>query len=135
MNSENLGMYAALDDLVQLIKDELSVGYDIQIDKIWEEKSVGFVDDRRDRILIYPKNERIQPFGLYGCDWLHTTDLAIEIRSFGDELKLSAIVNNISKVIKSNIRRPNFVDIMMTGSLTENDKMRNMFKQIGRAHV
>ena len=130
VDNKNLGMYSALDDLVQMLKDEFSVGYDIQIDKIWEEKSVGFIDDRRDRILIYPRNERIEPFGLYGCDWLHTTDLAIEIRSYGNLEKLSNIINEISRIIKTNIRRPNFIDIMVTASLTENDKMRNMFKHI-----
>lgn len=129
-DNKNLGMYSALDDLVQLIKDETATGYDIQIDKIWQEKSVGFVDDRRDRILIYPKNELVQPFGLYGCDWLHTTDLVIEVRSYGDEAKLANIINDISRVIKTNIRRDNFIDLMITGSLTENDKMRNMFKHL-----
>lgn len=129
-DNKNLGMYSALDDLVQLIKDETATGYDIQIDKIWQEKSVGFVDDRRDRILIYPKNELVQPFGLYGCDWLHTTDLVIEVRSYGDEAKLVNIINDISRVIKTNIRRDNFIDLMITGSLTENDKMRNMFKHL-----
>jgi hypothetical protein len=130
VDNRNMGMYSALDDLVQLIKDEMTNGYDVQVDKIWEQKSVGFIDDRRDRILVYPKNEDVKPFGLYGCDWLHITDLNVEIRSYGDQERLSNIINDISKIIKTNIRRDNFIDIMITGSITESDKMRNMFKHI-----
>lgn len=120
--------YTALEDLETLIKDNDSTGYDLQIEKMWEAKTVGFIDDRRDRILIYPKQEGISPFSLYAQDWLHQIELVIEVRSYGDLERVSNIVNNIMNTLKSNVRRPSFIDVLITGSLQENDTMRNMFK-------
>ena len=122
--------YTALNDLVSLIKDNDTTGYETDIEIIWQEKSVGFMDDRRDRILIYPRNEGVKPFSLHAEDWIHTIELIIEIRSYGDQERVSNIVNNVLGTLKNNVRLPNFIDLLVTGTLSENDTMRNMYKHM-----
>ena len=46
-------IYTALNDMVSMLKDNWTDGQIQNIKAIWEEKSAGFIDDRRDMILVY----------------------------------------------------------------------------------
>ena len=51
--------YDAVDIIKDLIKTKWSSIRPPTVSAIWEKRSVGFVDDRKDQLIIYPK---IAPF-------------------------------------------------------------------------
>ena len=51
-----IAIYDTLDDIINLINDNWSLGYMPILTKSYDQKATGFVDARRDLILIYPKN-------------------------------------------------------------------------------
>ena len=126
-------IYTALNDMVSMLTSEWADGQVPNIKAIWEEKSAGFIDDRRDMILVYPKNESIEYFGLYGSDFLHVVDIAIEARSYMDQEKIDNVNKEILRIIKTNIRRTGFIDLLVVSTISQNDQLRNMFKHVVNA--
>ena len=126
-------IYTALNDMVSMLKDNWTDGQKPNIKAIWEEKSAGFIDDRRDMILVYPKNESIEYFGLYGSDFLHVVDIAIEARSYMNQEKIDNVNKEILRIIKENIRRTGFIDLLVISTISQNDQLRNMFKHVVNA--
>ena len=126
-------IYTALNDMVSMLKSEWADGQVPNIKAIWEEKSAGFIDDRRDMILVYPKNESIEYFGLYGSDFLHVVDIAIEARSYMNQEKIDNVNKEILRIIKANIRRTGFIDLLVVSTISQNDQLRNMFKHVVNA--
>ena len=126
-------IYTALNDMVSMLKDNWTDGQTPNIKAIWEEKSAGFIDDRRDMILVYPKNESIEYFGLYGSDFLHVVDIAIEARSYMNQEKIDNVNKEILRIIKENIRRTGFIDLLVISTISQNDQLRNMFKHVVNA--
>ena len=121
--------YEALEDCITMIKDGWTAGTQLpNIKALWKEKSAGFIDDRRDMVLVYPRRENIQYFGLYGQDFLHTLVLVIDVRSYGEQEKVDQTVTEILRILKANIRRTGFVDIIVKNSLSQSDNLRNMYK-------
>ena len=127
-------MYDALEDMRSLIKDKWGitsiVGDSPEVKVIWEKKVVGFADYTRDTILLQPKRERIDYFGLYGSDFLHHVDIQIEIWTYMNQTRLDNMVKEVTKIIKDNIRRTDFVDLMITGSISASDTYRNIWKHV-----
>jgi len=121
--------YDALEDCIAMIKDDWAVGTQLpNVKALWKEKAAGFIDDRRDMVLIYPRKERIDYFGLYGSDFLHTAVLVIDVRSYGEQEKVDQTVEEILRILKANIRRTGFVDVLVKGSESQSDNLRNMYK-------
>ena len=121
--------YDAMEDCITMLKDGWTAGTQLpDIKALWKEKSAGFIDDRRDMILVYPRRERIEYFGLYGSDFLHTLLLVVDIRSYGEQNKLNQTVTEILRILKANVRRTGFVDVIVKNSTSQSDNLRNMFK-------
>ena len=121
--------YDAMEDCITMLKDGWTAGTQLpDIKALWKEKSAGFIDDRRDMILVYPRRERIEYFGLYGSDFLHTLLLVVDIRSYGEQDKLNQTVTEILRILKANVRRTGFVDVIVKNSTSQSDNLRNMFK-------
>ena len=121
--------YEALEDCIVMIKDGWTAGTQLPpIKALWKEKSAGFMDARRDMILVYPRRENIEYFGLFGQDFLHTLILVIDVRSYGEQEKVDQSVAEILRILKANIRRAGFVDVIVKNSLSMSDNLRNMFK-------
>lgn len=121
--------YDAMEDCIVMLKDGWTAGTQLpDIKALWKEKSAGFIDDRRDMILVYPRKERIEYFGLYGSDFLHTLLLVVDIRSYGEQDKLNQTVTEILRILKANIRRTGFVDVIVKNSTSQSDNLRNMYK-------
>ena len=97
--------YDAVEDLKVLLKDNWTYGQLPVIEVVWKVKSVGFVDDRRDKIVIIPKNEKIDYFSLYGTDFLHTLPISVEVRSYGEQDKTSEVVNEVLRILKANLKK------------------------------
>ena len=127
-------MYDSLEDMRTLLKDKWGVtsivGDTPEIKVIWERKVVGFADYTRDTILLQPKRENIEYFGLYGSDFLHHVDIQIEIWTYMNQTRLDNMVKEVTKIIKDNIRRDNFVDLMLTASVSSSETYRNIWKHI-----
>ena len=123
-------IYTALNDMVSMLKTEWTDGQTPDIKALWEEKSAGFIDDRRDLILVYPKNEAVEYFGLYGSDFLHLIDITIEVRSYQNQEKMDNVNKEILRIIKTNIRRTGFIDLLVRSTISQNDQLRNMFKHV-----
>jgi len=127
-------MYDSLEDMRTLLKDKWGVtsivGDTPEIKVIWERKVVGFADYTRDTILLQPKRENIEYFGLYGSDFLHHVDIQIEIWTYMNQTRLNNMVKEVTKIIKDNIRRDNFVDLMLTASVSSSETYRNIWKHI-----
>jgi len=126
--------YDAMEDCITMLKDGWTAGTQLpDVKALWKEKSAGFIDDRRDMILVYPRRERIEYFGLYGSDFLHHVDIQIECWTYMSQNRLNNLVKEVTKIIKDNIRRTNFVDLMITGSLSQSDTYRNIWKHVLQA--
>jgi len=129
-----ISVYNAVDDLISLINDEWGkagdVGQTPRLEKVWEEKKVGFVDDRRDIVVIEPVDEDVKYFGLYGVDHLHSPLIKIDIRSYQDSIRHNDIVSEISRIIKSQIRRTGYVDLRIMSSKSLNSLYRNLFRHV-----
>ena len=127
-------MYDALEDMQALLKDKWGItdtsGDVPNIDVVWERKVVGLADYTRDTILLTPKKEKIDYFGLYGSDFLHHVDIQIDIWSYMNQDRLNNLVKETAKIIKDNIRRANFVDLLLTGSISASDTYRNIWKHV-----
>ena len=127
-------MYDALDDMQTLLKDKWgsssNAGSFPEVEIVWERKVVGLGDYTRDTILLTPKRENVEYFGLYGSDFLHHVDIQIEIWSYMNQDRLNNMVKEFTKIIKDNIRRTDFVDLMITGSLSASETYRNIWKHI-----
>ena len=123
--------YEALEDCIVMIKDGWTAGTQLpNIKALWKEKSAGFMDDRRDMVLVYPRRENIDYFGLYGSDFLHHVDIQIECWTYMNQDRLDDLVKEVTKIIKNNIRRTDFVDLMITGSISASDTYRNIWKHV-----
>tara|TARA_B100001750_G_C15508102_1_gene601762 strand:- start:1965 stop:2378 length:414 start_codon:yes stop_codon:yes gene_type:complete len=123
-----IAIYDSLDDMESLLADNWTIGSTPMITKSYEQKAVGFVDSRRDNILIYPRKENVQYWGLYGTDHLSEVDVAIEVRTYQNQDHHNNVASEVDRIIKANIRRDGFVDLRILTSLSENDTYRNMFK-------
>ena len=121
--------YEALEDCIVMIKDGWTAGTQLPtIKALWKEKSTGIMDDRRDIVLVYPRRENVEYFGLYGQDFLHTLTLVIDVRSYGEQEKVDQTVEEILRILKVNIRRAGFVDVLVKNTVSMSDNLRNMFK-------
>ena len=127
-------MYDALEDMQSLLKDKWGItdnsGDVPNIDVVWERKVVGLADYTRDTILLTPKREKIDYFGLYGSDFLHHVDIQIDLWSYMNQDRLNNLVKETAKIVKDNIRRANFVDLLLTGSISASDTYRNIWKHV-----
>ena len=127
-------MYDALEDMQALLKDNWGItdksGDVPNIDVVWERKVVGLADYTRDTIILTPKKENIDYFGLYGSDFLHHVDIQIDLWSYMNQDRLNNLVKETAKIIKDNIRRANFVDLLLTGSISSSDSYRNIWKHV-----
>ena len=127
-------MYDSLNDLQLLLKDKWgttdNAGSFPEIEIIWERKVVGLANYTQDTILLTPKRENVEYFGLYGSDFLHHVDIQIELWSYMNQDRLDNLVKEVTKIIKNNIRRTDFVDLVITGSLSASDTYRNIWKHI-----
>lgn len=126
MGSSN--MYATVTDTKSLLNDNWSISSQPDITFQWEEKSTGFMDDRRDFILLSPTNEDTEYFGMYGSDFLHHIFVKIDIHTFQNLEHHENVVNEVFSIIKANIRRTNFVDLLIVQSTHDNDMYRNIFR-------
>ena len=57
-------MYDTAQDLKDIITDNWTVSSQPQVSFKWEERTTGFMDDRKDMILITPTSENPQYFSL-----------------------------------------------------------------------
>ena len=126
----NSNLYAAANDTKTLLNENWSLSPQPDITFVWEEKATGFMDDRRDFILISPENEDPQYFGLYGQDSLHQISVRIEIHSFQNLEHHENLVNEIFRIVKENIRRTDFIDLLLDSSSHENDMYRNIYRHV-----
>ena len=124
----NSNMYQSAETAKNLIIDNWSLSSQPDITFIWEEKTTGFMDDRRDFVLITPTNEDPQYFGLYGQDFLHTIYVKIEIHSFQNLQHHEDLTDEVFRIVKANIRGTTYVDLMLMQSNHENDLYRNIYR-------
>jgi len=127
-------MYESLNDMQTLLKADWGTtdgaGSFPEIEIIWERKVVGLANYTQDTILLSPKRENVEYFGLYGSDFLHHVDIQIEIWTYMNQDRLENLTHEVAKIIKNNIRRTNFVDLIITGSVSASDAYRNIWKHV-----
>jgi hypothetical protein len=122
--------YDALDDVISLIKSKWSNLRPPTISKIWDKRTVGFIDDRSDQVVISPLSENIKIFGLGGSSYWHDQMIQVEIRTYQDIDRHNSVVKEIVKIIKDNITGTTYTDLRILSSQSQNFKYRNMFSYI-----
>lgn len=122
--------YTMTETIKDLINNNWTSGANPEISAVWTKRSVGFIDDRRDQIIITPKIENIQYYSLYGRDHLHEITLDLDIRTYQNMERHSDIIDEVLRIIKANIRGTNYIDLQVLNTLSRNEKVRNMFNQI-----
>ena len=122
--------YDAVDDIISLITDKWSNLRPPHITKIWEKRTVGFIDDRSDEIIVAPKGENIEYFGLGGSSFWHEQIIEMDIRTYQDIDRHNNVVKEIVKIIKNNITGTTYTDLRVTGSYSRNFQFRNMFSYV-----
>jgi hypothetical protein len=122
--------YDAVDDIISLIKSKWSNLRPPTISKIWDKRTVGFIDDRSDQVILSPKGEDISYFGLGGSAFWHDQMIEMEIRTYQDIKRHNSVVKEIVKIIKDNIVGDNYTDLRIIGSFSKNYQYRNMFSYV-----
>ena len=122
--------YDALDDVISLIKSKWSNLRPPTISKVWDKRTVGFIDDRSDQVILSPKGENIQIFGLGGSSYFHDQLIEMEIRTYQDIDRHNSVVKEIAKIIKDNITGSTYTDLRIISSLSKNFQYRNMFSYV-----
>jgi len=122
--------YDAVDDIISLIKTKWSNLRPPRISKVWEKRTVGFIDDRSDEIILSPKGENIEYFGLGGTAFWHEQIMEMEIRTYQDIDRHNNVVKEIVKIIKENIVGTTYTDLRVIGSYSRNFQFRNMFSYV-----
>lgn len=136
-----VGSYDAIDDIINILGSEWNTNDDDvpkpKFSRIWEEKSVGIIDDTQDTVLITPGTEKIDYFSLYGRDHLHHPTVIIDIRGYGTEERHRAVVDRIDAIIKEQVRRENssnnYTDLRLTSSKNLSHNYRNMYRHVMEA--
>ena len=122
--------YDAVDDIISLIKSKWSNLRPPTISKVWDKRTVGFIDDRSDQVILSPKGEDIQYFGLGGSAFWHNQIIEMEIRTYQDIDRHNSVVKEIVKIIKDNITGTTYTDLRVIGSFSKNYQYRNMFTYV-----
>ena len=122
--------YDAVDDLISLVKTKWSNLRPPHITRVWEKRTVGFIDDRSDEIIVSPKGENIEYFGLGGTAFWHEQILELDIRTYQDIDRHNNVVKEIVKIIKDNIVGTTYTDLRVVGSYSRNFQYRNMFSYV-----
>jgi len=122
--------YDAVDEIKSLLKTKWSSIRPPMISAIWDKRTVGFMDDRKDQLIIYPKNEVINYFGLGGSNFWHEQILELEIRTYRDIKRHNEVVKKVVNVIKDNITGTNYTDLRVIGSYSKNYRFRNMYAYV-----
>ena len=122
--------YDAVDDIISLIKTKWANLRPPHITKVWEKRTVGFIDDRSDEIIVSPKGENIEYFGLGGTAFWHEQIIELDIRTYQDIDRHNNVVKEIVKIIKDNIVGTTYTDLRVTGSYSRNFQYRNMFSYV-----
>ena len=122
--------YDAVDDIISLIKTKWSNLRPPHITKVWEKRTVGFIDDRSDEIMVSPKGENIQYFGLGGSSFFHEQIIELDIRTYQNIKRHDKVVKEVVKIIKDNIVGTTYTDLRVIGSFSRNFQFRNMFDYV-----
>tara|TARA_B100000029_G_C17564120_1_gene954463 strand:+ start:1820 stop:2236 length:417 start_codon:yes stop_codon:yes gene_type:complete len=122
--------YDAVDEIKSLLKTKWSSIRPPMVSAIWDKRTVGFMDDRKDQLIIYPKNEVINYFGLNGSNFWHEQILELEIRTYRDIKRHNEVVKKVVNVIKDNITGTNYTDLRVIGSYSKNYRFRNMYAYV-----
>lgn len=128
MPSSNMHKSASI--LKSLVIDNWSLSNSPQVDFVWEEKTVGFMDDRQDSILLTPTNENMEYFGLYAADFYHAVNLRIDIYTYQNLEHHENMVNELFRILKANVRSTKYIVLTITGSYNENDSYRNIYRHV-----
>ena len=124
-------IYDMLDKFKSIIEDNWTSPPLPEVNVVWKKRTVGFIDDRRDQIILMPKQENVMYYGLYGSDHLHEITIDLDIRTYQDIKRHSDIVKEIMRIVKENIRGfDEYVDLRILNSVSRNENMRNMFNHI-----
>ena len=122
--------YDAVDDIIDLIRTKWSSLRPPHITKVWEKRTVGFIDDRSDEIIVSPKGENIQNFGLGGSSFFHEQIIELDIRTYQNIKRHDKVVKEVVKIIKDNIVGTTYTDLRVIGSFSRNFQFRNMFDYV-----
>ena len=124
-------LYDAATTVIDLLNNNWSAGQTPEINKAWEKRSTGFIDDRRDQIIVTPKSEQVNYFSLYGTDHWHDVTIDLDIRTYQDDERHNDIVKEAIRIITDQIRGgTDYTDLRVISSYTRNQFMRNMFNHI-----
>ena len=122
--------YDAVDDIIDLVRTKWSSLRPPHITKVWEKRTVGFIDDRSDEIIVSPKGENIEVFGLGGSSFWHEQIIELDIRTYQDIKRHDKVVKEIVGIIKDNIVGATYTDLQVIGSFSRNFQFRNMFNYV-----
>tara|TARA_R110000851_G_scaffold42514_2_gene105638 strand:- start:7168 stop:7584 length:417 start_codon:yes stop_codon:yes gene_type:complete len=122
--------YDAVNDIIDLVRTKWSSLRPPHITKVWEKRTVGFIDDRSDEIIVSPKGENIEYFGLGGTAFWHEQIIELDIRTYQNIDRHNKVVKEIVKIIKENIVGTTYTDLRVVGSYSRNFQYRNMFSYV-----
>ena len=132
-----IAIYDTIDDVISMIKTKWNTGSGgviPRIERIWDEKTIGFGDQEISKgiILIEAMDEDVKYFSLYGADHMHTIDLTLDVRSYQNLDRHNVIMKELARIIKDQIRRDGFVDLRIVGTIPLSRLYRNMFRHMIR---
>ena len=122
--------YDAVDDVIDLLRTKWSSLRPPHITKVWEKRTVGFIDDRSDEIIVSPKGEDIQVYGLGGSAYWHEQIIELDIRTYQDIKRHDKVVKEVVKIIKDNMVGTTYTDLRVVASYSRNFQFRNMFDYV-----
>ena len=124
--------YDSIDDFIKLLVAKWSNLKTPNFTRVWDKRTVGFIDDRRDEVVISPKGENIEYFGLGGAGFWHEQIIELDIRTYQNIDRHNDVVKEIVDIVKKNIVNSdfNYTDLRIIGAFSRNYKFRNYFNYV-----
>ena len=122
--------YDAVETIKDLITNKWSSIRPPRISAIWDKRTVGFMNDRADQLVIYPKQETVSYWGLGGKTFFHDQLMEMEIRTFQDVKRHNEVVKKVVQIIKDNITGTGYTDLRIISSFSRNYLYRNIYNYV-----
>ncbi len=122
--------YDAVETIKDLITNKWSSIRPPRISAIWDKRTVGFMNDRADQLVIYPKQENVSYWGLGGSAFFHDQIVEMEIRTYQNIDRHNEVCKKVVQIIKDNITGVGYTDLRIISSFSKNYLYRNMYNYV-----
>lgn len=126
----NTLLYMALQDLHDVLLT-CTVSNMPLVEPIYDEKSIGVVEDNSEKVFLKPTNEKVDYY-LHADDTFHWAYITIDVWTYNSLARLKDLISGIFNTLKTNARfsinSHNYSDLLVIGNHPLSDQYRNIWR-------